>query len=91
MFPVSFLTILKVNNFLQTRLIFEFLLLINQKKAFKIYLIHQFYSFYLCFLYVFLDEKNFRTKTILFYVYRIRYMKNDWTAIDTHSITFEMD
>lgn len=35
MFPVSFLTILKVNNFLQTRLIFESLLLINQKKAFK--------------------------------------------------------
>ncbi|HAV5586851.1 TPA: hypothetical protein JI109_02930 [Acinetobacter baumannii] len=82
---------MKVNNLLQTHLIFESLLLINQKKAFKTYLIHQFYSFYLCFLYVFLDEKNFRTKTILFYVYRIRYMKNDWTAIDTHSITFEMD
>ena len=60
-----FSTILKVNNFLQTRLIFEFLLLINQKKAFKIYLIHQFYSFIFVF-YTFLDEKNFRTKTILF-------------------------
>lgn len=35
MFPVSFLTILKVNNFLQTRLIFESLLLINQKKLLK--------------------------------------------------------
>ncbi|VCW81646.1 hypothetical protein BANRA_01952 [Acinetobacter baumannii] len=30
-----FLTILKVNNFLQTRLIFESLLLINQKKLSK--------------------------------------------------------
>ncbi|ELW86817.1 hypothetical protein ACINWCA92_1433 [Acinetobacter baumannii WC-A-92] len=35
MFSVSFSTILKVNNFLQTRLIFEFLLLINQKKSFQ--------------------------------------------------------
>ena len=60
-----FLTILKVNNFLQTRLIFEPLLLINQKKAFKTYPICQFYSFYLCFI-RFLDKKNFRTKTILF-------------------------
>ncbi len=40
MFHVSFLITLKVNNFLQTRLIFESLLLINQKKAFKTYLIH---------------------------------------------------
>ncbi len=61
-----FLTILKVNNFLQTRLIFESLLLINQKKLSKHILfisstvsIFVFYTF-------FLDKKNFRTKTILF-------------------------
>ena len=45
-----FLTILKVNNFLQTRLIFESLLLINQKKAFKTYPIYQFYSFIFVFI-----------------------------------------
>lgn len=91
MFPVSFLTILKVNNFLQTRLIFESLLLINQKKLSKHILFISSTVFIFVFYTFFLDEKNFRTKTILFYVYRIRYMKNDWTAIDTHSITFEMD
>ena len=60
-----FLTILKVNNFLQTRLIFESLLLINQKKLSK----HILFISSTVFIFVFirfLDEKNFRTKTILF-------------------------
>ena len=35
--------------------------------------------------------KRILEQRLFFYVYRIRYMKNDWTAIDTHSITFEMD
>lgn len=91
MFPVSFLTILKVNNFLQTRLIFESLLLINQKKSFQNISYLSVLQFLSLFFIRFLEAKNFRTKTILFYVYRIRYIKNDWTAIDTHSITFEMD
>ena len=59
-----FSTILKVNNFLQTRLIFEFLLLINQKKLSKYILFIS--STVLSLFYTFLDEKNFRTKTILF-------------------------
>ena len=60
-----FLTILKVNNFLQTRLIFEPLLLINQKKLSKHILFVS--STVSIFVFIrFLDKKNFRTKTILF-------------------------
>ena len=60
-----FLITLKVNNFLQTRLIFESLLLINQKKLSKYILFISSTVFIFVFI-RFLDEKNFRTKTILF-------------------------
>ncbi len=53
-----FLTILKVNNFLQTRLIFESLLLINQKKLLKHILFISFTVFIFVF-YTFFRGKEF--------------------------------